>query len=518
MGRLHAPSSWLLGLAMLALIVLCVRMNGTFFHDDAFITLRYARHLREGLGPIWNRQGPRVEGFTSPLHMMLVSAVSATRIPMPMVARIVNVTSHLALLLFIFLHLKRRVGAAGAQLGVTLVAASWIFLVWDLGGLEAVLYAALVTMGVLIATDALRFDGPRRRQALILGSFILTIATLARPEGSLLLAGSMLLIVIAPRMPRSEKLKTLAWAVGLAALVLVPVEVFRVIYFHQIAPNTMYAKIGGISHRALFILGLRYLKHFALAPPYLVFLTLAAGIYSFGKKTLAFGDAMIWMFVGISALFIMVSGGDHMYAYRFCLPTYSLLAVLLVLHLAHNGLLNRPLSRSVVFAGVALVLLLQAFPPGLNPKNSDVTTSRGRAVGLYIQSHWRPGSVVALGTAGSTPFYADNMQYIDTLGLNDTEIAHRKNIPENGPWTHLVGHLKGDGASVLRRRPDYMILGPVDGTTPELQERVYFIGDYEIGTSPILKQEYQPCMVPLSDEKGPFMLTYFKHDLTHPCP
>jgi len=41
--------------------------------DDPFITYRYAKNLVRGYGPVFNA-GERVEGFTSPLHM-LVSAL-----------------------------------------------------------------------------------------------------------------------------------------------------------------------------------------------------------------------------------------------------------------------------------------------------------------------------------------------------------------------------------------------------------------------------------------------------------
>ena len=34
------------------------------YSDDAYITLRYSRHLADGLGPNWNSTG-RVEGFTT---------------------------------------------------------------------------------------------------------------------------------------------------------------------------------------------------------------------------------------------------------------------------------------------------------------------------------------------------------------------------------------------------------------------------------------------------------------------
>lgn len=511
-----ALSTWLFSVSTLCLILLCLWRNQSFFHDDAYITLRYASHVLAGFGPIWNKQGPRVEGFTSPLHMLLVAAVSVTGIPMTMAARVVNVASHLTLLFYIYFYLRGRVGSLGAQLGVTLVGASWMFLIWDLGGLDAVLYATLATIGVLVATSGFYAEEQRRSRLLFMGSLVLAFATLARPEGSLLLVGAWALVLITPNMRVGDRVRTLAASIGVAAIILVPVEIFRWTYFHAIAPNTMYAKIGGISQQALIILGVKYILTFVKTPPFLVIFTAAAAVLSWRRRLVDGNYAPIWMFIGLNALFVVASGGDHMLAFRFCLAIYALLTVVLVLSLAQNGLLNRPLVTPAICVGLVFALTLQARPHVLNPRNTDRAAMIGTTIGRYINTHWPAGSTIALNTAGATPFYADKMQYIDMLGLNDAQIARRKNIPQTGPWTHLVGHLKGDGASVLARKPDYIILGPAEGTTPELRALVYFIGDYEIGNSRFFLDNYEPCTAHASES---VILTYYqRRDLGYKCP
>ena len=509
----HGLNLWLLGISAVCLIALCLWRNHSFFHDDAYITLRYASHLLGGSGPVWNKQGARVEGFTSPLHMLLIAAAGAAGIPMVFAPRVVNVFSHATLLAYIYVYLRRCAGSLGALLGVTLLGASWMFIVWDLGGLDAVLYATLATIGVLLATSGYYSKGDRCSRLLVRGSLVLAFGTLARPEGCLLLGGSWLLVLTAPRMAATEKLKTLAACIGVASLILAPVEIFRWSYFHALAPNTVYAKMGGINRRTLLLLGLVYLAKFASTPPALAILAPAAGVFSWIKRCSKGDYAVLWMFIGLQALFVIVSGGDHMLAFRFCLPLYALLTVVLILALAQNGLLHSRYSGTVC-GGLVFALGLQVWPHMLNPKVTDAAASTGKAVGMYINTHWPAGSTVALNTAGSTPFYADNMQYIDMLGLNDVQIARRKDIPKEGPWTHLVGHLKGDGTSVLRRKPDFIILGPAQGTTPELRQSVYFIGDYEIGQSAFFQNNYQPCVANASD----VLLTYYqRRDLGYPC-
>ena len=44
----------------------------TFTNDDPFIVFRYADNLRRGIGPVMNA-GERVEGFSSPLHLGLIT-------------------------------------------------------------------------------------------------------------------------------------------------------------------------------------------------------------------------------------------------------------------------------------------------------------------------------------------------------------------------------------------------------------------------------------------------------------
>ncbi|RYG85422.1 hypothetical protein EON77_05610, partial [bacterium] len=65
--------------AALTVVVACLVLVGharaywDFTVDDAYITLRYSRHLAEGFGPEWNLEGPRAEGYTAPLWMVLLA-------------------------------------------------------------------------------------------------------------------------------------------------------------------------------------------------------------------------------------------------------------------------------------------------------------------------------------------------------------------------------------------------------------------------------------------------------------
>ena len=65
-------------LAVLATAVGCLLfahslvINRVFVHDDVYVTLRYVRNFLAGHGLVWN-VGERVEGYTSLLHVLLIS-------------------------------------------------------------------------------------------------------------------------------------------------------------------------------------------------------------------------------------------------------------------------------------------------------------------------------------------------------------------------------------------------------------------------------------------------------------
>jgi hypothetical protein len=111
----------------------------------------------------------------------------------------------------------------------------------------------------------------------------------------------------------------------------------------------------------------------------------------------------------------------------------------------------------------------------------------GKIVGQYISKAWPEGSLIALNTAGSTPYYAPKHRYIDMLGLNDPHIARRVIIKKQLPWQSVPGHLKGDGIYVLSREPDYIIVGSANGTTIK---NSMFLSDLEMLDSPLFSSAY----------------------------
>ena len=100
--------------------------------------------------------------------------------------------------------------------------------------------------------------------------------------------------------------------------------------------------------------------------------------------------------------------------------------------------------------------------------------------------HGPRAKLVALNVAGATPYFAPEHRFLDMLGLNDPAIARRHPVPRRTEWQNRPGHAKGDGAYVLARRPDFIIIGPAMGAAAE---DGLFLGYVELSES----AEFHDC-------------------------
>ena len=68
----------------------------SFFHDDALISLRYARNLAEHSQLVWNL-GEYAEGYTNLLHILLVTPLIMAGIGPMLAAQFINAAAFLGL-------------------------------------------------------------------------------------------------------------------------------------------------------------------------------------------------------------------------------------------------------------------------------------------------------------------------------------------------------------------------------------------------------------------------------------
>jgi hypothetical protein len=212
------------------------------------------------------------------------------------------------------------------------------------------------------------------------------------------------------------------------------------------------------------------------------------------------------------ASYIVFIGGDHMQAFRLFVPLVVPVACLFYLLLVDLVDSTRLTAVTAWTVAVLVLVLLQIGQLPLNPGGEDPAARIGTVVGKYVARAWPDDSLVALNTAGSTPYYARRQRYIDMLGLNDRHIARRSITKTELYWQTVPGHLKGDGAYVLSRLPDFVIVGPAGGT--DISDP-WFLSDLEMARSSEFQRMYDMHRVRLSDQGEPLtggghLFTYYK--------
>lgn len=224
--------------------------------DDAFISLRYADHLVQGQGLVWN-PGERVEGITNLLWTLLLAALMAVGVGGDGAVYFLASGGALATLAVTYSLTRAclpRSQAGYAGVAPVLLLSSHAFSVWARSGLETPL-VALVAGLVLLA-------GVRDRPWLATCGLI--VIGLLRPDAWLLAPGLLWfgLSVGGERrlagsqgahknsrgigMQLRERVVKL-WPYGLAlGLAVAAVTAFRLVYYGTPLPNTFYAKVGGL--------------------------------------------------------------------------------------------------------------------------------------------------------------------------------------------------------------------------------------------------------------------------------
>ncbi|MEM7507053.1 MAG: hypothetical protein AAF415_09905 [Pseudomonadota bacterium] len=472
--------SWLavaIGLVGAGLLLLNLWKHQYFYHDDAFISLRYALNF-VNLGDLsWN-PGDRVEGYTNFLHLLAVGWLIDAGIEPVSASRIVNAGGAVLLLLATGLGAAsiafgpyRRVAVAT---GIAGVAAAVTVALWVLGGLETILAAGLVGLGVAAALPALRSGS---LLVPLVSGIPFALAYLTRPDAVIMTFAAGLGLLLLGRADVRRRLMQMICVGIVPVAVLAAHMIWRMDYYGDLLPNTFYAKVGidiGIRLQGLVAYAF---DATAKNMPVMTIGGLAACAVFIGRESRErAGREVIFLLLCIFAhvAYIAWTGGDHMPGSRVLAGILAPAGMLLAAGICSTG-------RAAPVAAVATTGMLAVPPFMIDPKPMDGAAYVGRIVGQHILRAWPEGSTVALNTAGSTPYFAPGHTYIDMLGLNDREIAKRPDKPLKTRRQSLTGHSSGDGTSVLRRKPDYIIIGPAEG---RVAEDAWYLSGYEIARDP----------------------------------
>ncbi|MBI5285824.1 MAG: hypothetical protein HY874_12110 [Chloroflexi bacterium] len=471
-----------------------------FTSDDAYVSYRYAAHLGDGLGLVWN-PGQRVDGYSSFLWILILAAARAIGGDLVVWGRWLGLAAAAAaagvafLLAEALVERKRAAQYAGLAAALT-AAAAGPFALWSHAGGETPLFA------LLVATAAILHIREQRAQVLPISGIAWALVLLTRNDGIVLFAVSACFKASAlmmatdgnreNRAPSQTTARTLALWGGMFAAIYVPYFAWRYATYGWPVSNTYYARVdGGLGQ---YELGLRYLVDFA--QQYAAWLALLAAPALLLRRSAA---VYVLAMLAAWALYVVATGGDEEQRFRrfaevlpllYAIGAASIAVLLMSLRIdGERAVVLRAGAAALLGAGL-LAFTLQSTPnqPYAITVGIERQNERDRVeIGRWLREHAPPDASIAVLAAGAIP-YESRLASIDMRGTNDERIAH-------GPG---AGHERADPAYVLGLRPDAIILFdtllPAAAPRPEYDRLLFAptLAAREMVKDPGLWRDYEP--------------------------
>ncbi|MBN2502301.1 MAG: glycosyltransferase family 39 protein, partial [Anaerolineales bacterium] len=425
-------------------------VDGTRYYalfDDAMISMRYAKNLANGYGPVWNPGGERVEGFSNPLWVGLMAVFHLFPIPAHRISMAVQIAGAVFLaanLLFVKLIADELTdNRLVVLLAVFLTAFYFPLNNWSIQGMEVGLQTLLVSLAAWLSLRAYRRERFTPWPYLILG-----LGTWVRIDMG---AALLVLLVFQLLFDRENRKSHLLWGLGALLGFMLAQTLARYLYYGELLPNTYYLKVGGTSTLARLSQGLMaffitvwtgnwvlFVVPFALLLlqrdkavllPFALFLGQSAySIYVGGDAWEHTGGANRFISIGMPLFFVLFA--LTLDAVRTALlrvfekdqrsfqppnwlklGTQALMAAFVVVSLfSFNTLLEQD--------GVQKWMLIKR-PPYV--KGSERYVRMGLSLAEATTSEAR----IAVVTAGNMPYFAGERYFIDLLGKSDKVVARQ---------------------------------------------------------------------------------------------
>lgn len=467
-------------------------------HDDAMISMRYAWNWSHGLGLVWNA-GERVEGYTNPLMVALMSIVSHffdKRLSC-LVVQVLGIGILLGCAFLcsrIIMQLMRDDDRNTPDkyhrntsmfrpmciiLGFSAPLLYYPLVYWALMGMET----GLLTLILLTITYIVFKWGESLGVGRVLAIAVLCgLAYLTRPDAVVPVA--ILFAYLFVRLIRAlGVLRAGSWMTVIVlvfGIIIAAHLTFRWFYYGQLMPNTYILKATGMSRLQYIQNGWLFVRNFFNAPSSGLFiLTLLACFFSCLEKRLT----ILLMFASLVGYEIYI-GGDPFPLWRIMCPAVPSLLLVAIVELrrlvlfAFNSTLRQKrfrasrilLEKYVLVPLIAVLFLIvitglnwhfmteiRTFQPYQANYNRD---NCEKAIAILTLT--RPEASVGVLWAGAIPYYTGR-RAIDFLGKCDAVIARLapntsppKRKHHMGMFT-LPGHNKYDlNYSIKKLMPDYV--------------------------------------------------------------
>jgi hypothetical protein len=374
---------------------------------------------------------------------------------------------------------------------------------------------------------------------------VFALAALTRPDALLLFGVTTVHAVVTEKRRTGMLLGRRMWSwLLIFAAIYGPYYGWRLGYYGYLLPNTYYAKVGGGLDQ--YFRGLRYVQEylswygaFVFAPAILLLLR---------RQREGWRD-YVGLLVGIYVLYVIYVGGDGLAFFRFMAYIAPLVYLLIQEGFAdlYERVVGSRLRPAPWKVAVSFVLVLSVslgftarqsvlplvFPnyqrwyepqselqfPGLGKDHrytwfDNYFVDRLAAGARWLEANAPRDALVASTPAGSIAYHM-NLRVLDMLGLNDAQIAHSDGFFMGVSGLGRAGHEKGDGAYVLSRAPDYILMGnvavmsyPIDKAT--MARKLVLKSEHELWDHPEFHHRYELVCVRLSVQGVFQYFTFFK--------
>ncbi len=460
--------------------------------DEAMISMQYAKNLSDGNGLVWNADGERVEGYSNPLWVLVMTLVHLLPIPLTQTSYFVKLISLFFLLLNLYIvwRIAREFTESKVipLLAVFLTAFYYPLNNWALHGLEIGFLALLLNAAVLISLRSIK-----NKKFHPLAYVLLAFAILLRWEATVI---ALILVIGMAWIDKENRKQHLQWGLGAVVFALAALTLFSLIYYGEWLPNSAYL-LSGISLPLRMSLGLKYFWDFVwksdwvlfVIPFSLLFLNRTRGLlllFSIVLGQMAYsifvgGDA--WEFIGGANRFIAA-----------VMPLFFILFVLALGEIAKLLIAKSKMNGINILSATLLVVfsVISLFSFNKLNVNDDVQVwtlekkpvftaeiERQLAMSLTLERVTTEDAVIAVTSSGTLPYFSGRTS-IDLLGKNDAFISHgetRINSSLFHPGNFRPGHNKWNYAySIGELAPD-VIAQFLDNTDEELAP---YLANYEL--------------------------------------
>jgi hypothetical protein len=417
---------------------------GDWIIDDAGISFAYARSLAYGHGLVSQPGMSPLEGYSNFTWVLVLAPLFRLHLFDPMLTPKITAALFVLLSFATVYRISRSVSSYPALVAsacAILMALNTSFVAWTISGLENSL---LVLLALLTLDRMIAFDKDRRPRTAVGLGICAALLAMTRPDAIVYSVVPTILLAISRKQERPAATQGLLVYLAVLAALYGIFLCSRVLYFHDIVPNSYHVKGGPTPQGLVQALLLQPSAYARIAELFHVVASYAGNVVLFAllpvtgylssRRVFRRRHAALLMMLGCSAFIYVVLPADWMGESRFATPfiPFFFLYVFLLGEMLLVALHRRPSVIRVSIGVAALVAI--AFSATVAAKRTSRFTAQpvvpfgniaenyGHVFNRYAERlHVRQGSILLPDVGGA--LYCSELRVYDLGGLTDRTIT-----------------------------------------------------------------------------------------------